>query len=130
MRRLVLTFALPMVLLSACGGYTAKDGPSPQPESGIRGTVVLGPNCPVEIAGSPCPDRPWQGKVQAFTLEGALVNEVSTDKEGAFVLPLEPGTYNLIPYTLDGPPTAKMQQVTVKSATFTVVTLQVDTGIR
>ena len=119
-----------MLLLSSCGGFAAKDGGSSQPHSGARGSVVLGPSCPVEIAGSPCPDRPWQGKVQAFTLEGRLAREVNTDERGAFELPLEPGTYNLIPYTLDGPPNAKMQQVTVRSGTFTDVTLQVDTGIR
>ena len=104
MRRLLLTFAIPMLLLSSCGGFDAKDGGSSQPHSGVRGSVVLGPNCPVEIAGSPCPDRAWQGKVQAFTLEGRLVREVNTDEQGALSFLLSPGPTNLIPYTFDGPP--------------------------
>ena len=131
MKRPILALAVPMLLLVACSSYSAVDvPPSPMPDSGVRGTVVQGPNCPVEIAGSPCPDRPWQGKVQAFTLTGALVRETGTNTNGEFELPLEPGTYDLTPYTLDGPPTAKMQRVTVTSHAFLSVTLQVDTGIR
>jgi hypothetical protein len=125
MRRLVPAIAVPILLLS-CG-----HGPvGGLPNSGVRGDVVLGPTCPVEIAGSPCPDRPWQGTVQAFTLSGALVRDASTDAQGAFELPLDPGTYDLIPYTPQSPPTAKMQRVTVTSGAFVAVTLQLDTGIR
>jgi hypothetical protein len=129
MRRLDLVLTIPILLLISCS-HTSIDGPSGTPDSGVRGTVLLGPNCPVEIAGSPCPDRPWQGKVQAFTLQGSLVRDVSTDKKGAFELRLGPGIYNLVPYTFDGPPTAKMQRVTVTPGAFVTVTLQVDTGIR
>jgi hypothetical protein len=127
MRRSLL--ALTMLLLAACA-HTQGDGPSRMPGSGARGTVVFGPNCPVLVAGSPCPVRPWQGKVQAFTVRGAFVRDTTTDQGGAFELPLDPGTYDLIPLTPDGPPTAKMQRVRVTAGTFVSVTLQVDSGIR
>jgi hypothetical protein len=125
MRRSLCAVAL--VLLVACA-QASSDGPSPA--SGARGTVVFGPNCPVVVAGTPCPDRPWQGKVQAFTVRGAFVRDTATDRDGSFELPLGPGTYDLIPLTPDGPPTAKMQRVTVTAGNFVSVTLQVDSGIR
>jgi hypothetical protein len=127
MRRSLL--ALAMLLLAACA-YTQGGGSSPTPGSGARGTVVFGPKCPVMVAGSPCPDRPWQGKVQAFTVGGAFVRDATTDQDGAFEMPLDPGTYDLIPLTPDGPPTAKMQRVTVTAGSYVPVTLQVDSGIR
>ncbi len=46
--------AAALLLLAACA-HTPGDGPSPMPGSGARGTVVFGPNCPVVVAGSPCP---------------------------------------------------------------------------
>jgi hypothetical protein len=125
MRRSLCAAAL--VLLVACA-HTSSDGSSPA--SGARGTVVFGPNCPVVVAGTPCPDRPWQGKVQAFTVGGAFVAETTTDQEGAFELPLDPGTYDLIPLTPDGPPTAKMKRITVTAGSLVSVQLQVDSGIR
>jgi hypothetical protein len=130
MRRLIPALAVPVILLVACSSKGPIDGPSPQPGSGVRGQVVLAPSCPVEIVGSPCPDRAWQGKVQAFTPTGILVREASTNAGGAFEMPLDPGTYDLIPYTLEGPPTAKMQRIKVTPHAFLTVTLHVDTGIR
>jgi len=129
MRRITLAIAIPTLLAVACAHGPA-GGPPPVPSSGVRGNVVLGPTCPVEIAGSPCPDRPWQGKVQAFTLTGASAGEVSTDAQGAFELPLDPGMYDLTPYTPDSPPTARAQRITVPPGAFLTVTLQVDSGIR
>ena len=129
MKRLVLALTIPVLLLGGCA-RTSVDRPSPTPVSGVRGTVLFGPNCPVVIAGTPCPDRPWQGTVQAFTVDGTLVRDTTTNAQGAFELPLDPGTYDLMPLTPDGPPTAKLQRATVAAGAFTTVTLQVDSGIR
>src|SRR5437867_3953854 len=54
-------------------------------DTGVRGTVMLGPLCPVEVAGSrtPCPDQPVNGFVTASD-EGGEVARVHTDVIGRF----------------------------------------------
>ena len=98
-------------------------------DSGVRGVVLLGPSCPVEREGSPCPDTPFVGKVRAVG-EGVEV-ETDTDDRGAFTVRLEPGTYTM-QAVVDGggPPTAAPLEVSVRAHEFTDVTLTVDTGIR
>ena len=127
MKRWVLMLWVIASVSTACGNG---QGPSSTPDSGIRGRVTYGPLCPVVQAGSPCPDRPWQGKVQAFTSDGTLAGDAETDQRGAFTLPLEPGTFVITPWTPDGPPTAKSRNVTVVAGAFVQVALQVDSGIR
>jgi hypothetical protein len=101
------------------------------PGSGVRGTVTFGPLCPVERVGSPCPDRPWRGNVKAQFTNGTLVRQVPTDAAGAFILPLDPGTYDILPAIQeDSMPNVKMQRVTVTEGSFATVTMQVDSGMR
>jgi hypothetical protein len=99
--------------------------------SGVEGTVTYGPLCPVAQAGSPCPDRPWQGKVQALGTDGVtIIGTVSTDKAGAFSIDLPPGGYFVTPITPDGPPSTKLRRLTVTEGAYTSVELSVDSGIR
>jgi hypothetical protein len=113
------------LILAACGGSSQGDG-----SSGITGHAVAGPQCPVQIQGSPCPDAPWQGTVVATDASTGDEFTVETDADGRFRLALEPGTYELSIRSDTSPPFAKPQQVTVHAAAFTDVTLTVDTGIR
>ena len=53
-----------------------------RPVGTVRGTVLSGPRCPVVVAGSPCPDRPWIGEVSASTLDGEVVSSVQTGATG------------------------------------------------
>jgi hypothetical protein len=130
MRRAVLPLSVMVLILVSCAAGSGSGSPTP-PRSGVRGTVVYGPLCPVERVGSPCPDRPWQGNVEARRTDGTLVSEVSADAAGAFVLPLDPGTYDVGAVTpQDGMPNAKAQRVTVNVGSFVTITLQVDSGIR
>jgi hypothetical protein len=122
-KRIALVVAL---TLAACGGADAGDGTA---SSGIRGRALAGPQCPVEIAGSPCPDLPWQGTVIAIGASGEE-HAVTTDAEGRFELALEPGTYEVSIDAASSPPFAKPQTVTVEVGAFTEVTVSVDTGIR
>jgi hypothetical protein len=99
--------------------------------SGVRGVVIAGPQCPVEQIGSPCPDQPYAGTVRVSTLDGSVVAEVETDREGGFRIPLDPGRYVLVVVVPGGgPPTATPQPVRVDEGRFTPVELHVDTGIR
>ena len=104
-------------------------------DTGVRGTVMLGPLCPVEVVGTPtpCPDQPVNGIVTASD-EGGEVARVHTDVVGRFEMPLDPGTYTVV-VVLDndsggGPPTPIPQTVVVRQGSFTEVNLEVDSGIR
>jgi hypothetical protein len=121
-----------MVLLLALGAWSCgtKSNGGGAGTSGIQGVVLAGPRCPVAIAGSPCPDRPFPGTVLA-TRTGGGSSQVKTDDQGRFRLALEPGTYVVtLMLSNTGPPTAKPVSVTVIQGKFTQVTLAVDTGIR
>ena len=111
--------------LAACGGEGAGDG-----TTGIRGQVLTGPQCAVEMAESPCPDLPWEGTVVATDTASGEEFTVTTDAEGRFELTLAPGTYEVSVDVGSAPPTVDPQTVTVDSSAFAVVDLFVDTGIR
>ena len=123
MKRFALVLAAAAV--ASCGGNGAGDG-----TSGIRGQALAGPQCPVEIQGSPCPPLPYQGTVVATDTKSGAEYTVEADAEGRFELPLEPGTYEVSIVSDRSPPFAKPQTVTVQAGSFAEITVSVDTGIR
>ncbi|HWL89943.1 MAG TPA: carboxypeptidase-like regulatory domain-containing protein, partial [Actinomycetota bacterium] len=110
---------------ASCGGDGAGDG-----ASGIRGRALAGPQCPVEVQGSPCPDLPYEGRVIATDVETGEAFTVQTDSQGRFELSLEPGTYEVSIVTESSPPFAKPQTVTVEPGSLAEIVVSVDTGIR
>jgi hypothetical protein len=125
----VQRIALVLVALAvvACGadGEGSGDG-----TSGIRGRAVAGPQCPVEVEGSPCPDLPYEGIVVATDADTGEAFTVETDAEGRFELALAPGTYEVSIESESQSPFAKPQTVTVEQGVFAQITVSVDTGIR
>ncbi|MGH2641911.1 MAG: carboxypeptidase-like regulatory domain-containing protein [Actinomycetota bacterium] len=117
---------LVIVILAACGDGTG-DGNG---ASGIRGRALAGPQCPVEMAESPCPDLPWEGTVVATQTDSGETFTTSTDADGRFDLSLAPGTYEVTIDAASTPPTAELQTVTVEEGSFTEIEVFVDTGIR
>ncbi|HVF07381.1 MAG TPA: hypothetical protein VNC60_02295 [Actinomycetota bacterium] len=90
-----------------------------------------GPQCPVVVEGSPCPDLPWQGIVRISTTGGDLVEEASTTADGRFEVALGPGEYIASAvFEPAGVGSATPTTVTVDAGAWTEVTLSVDTGIR
>ncbi len=116
---------LAVVAVASCGGASAGDG-----TSGIRGQALSGPQCPVEVQGSPCPDLPYEGTVIVTDTESGEEFTVKTDSEGRFELSLEPGTYEVSIVSETSPPFAKPQAVTVEPEGFVEIVVSVDTGIR
>ena len=114
------------IVLVACG-----KGGAAQPGTGIRGSVSIGPQCPVEQANSPCPDRPFEGDVRATATDGSTTT-ASTDARGLFSMNLDPGTYEVVALTTNGggPPTAIPQTVVVSDGAYTSIALELDSGIR
>jgi hypothetical protein len=103
--------------------------PASAPSGGIEGRVTIGPACPVEVVGSPCPPGAWSGTVRATASEGS-VHDATAGEDGSYALPLSPGTYTVAP-VVDGagPPSAKPVRVTV-GTTMQHLDLQLDSGIR
>jgi hypothetical protein len=117
-----------LLLLVACAGR----GPSSSRESGIRGTVLLGPTCPVETLESPCPDRPLADVEIRVLRGGDVVATVRSDGEGRFAVALDPGRYEVQAVVEEGGPgmSAKPVDVVVTSGVFNEVNVPVDSGIR
>jgi hypothetical protein len=130
MRRLPLVSLLVLLLLTACASDGGDEAAS---SSGVRGQVLLGPTCPVEQEGSPCPDEPVGGvEVRALTDREAIA-QTTSGEDGRFELELPPGRYTLeAVVAADGGPGmfAKPVAVTVTGGTFVEVVVPVDSGIR
>ena len=117
-----------LLFLVACAGRDA----STTGDSGIRGTVLLGPTCPVETVENPCPDRPL-ADVEIHVLQGGdVVATVRSDGDGRFEVALDPGQYLVQAVVEPGGPgmSAKPVDAPVRSGEFTDVNVPVDSGIR
>lgn len=128
---LLVVFALS--LLAGCGPEE-RGTASPSPtslNSGIRGTVLLGPTCPVQQAdATPCL-APYAAKLVITDSQGAVVGEVTSGADGNFQIALAPGDYVIQPTAGDGGlPSALPQGVTVAPDQFIDVEIDYDTGIR
>ena len=123
MRRLPVLLLLAAV---ACGNGSAGDS-----GSGIEGRVTIGPQCPVEQMGSPCPDAPYEALI-TVTRDGDTVEQTQSRADGTFRIPLPPGTYSVVAGPVDGSsmPFGRQVEVVVTPGTLTHVDLSVDSGIR
>jgi hypothetical protein len=117
------------VALFACAG--GSDDVSTRGSQGIRGTVLAGPQCPVETAGSPCPPEPASRVRVEIRRAGDLVAEAVTDPRGEFSADVDPGTYQLqAAPDQQGFVASKPVTVVVRDGAYTNVDVTVDTGIR
>jgi hypothetical protein len=115
-RRLVLTAAV-AVVLSACS--------APAPGSFVLdGRVDLGPLCPVERAGSPCPVPPgaFTG-VEVVATSDEAEQRASVAADGSFRLTLSDGSWTVTS-------TAGMSCTPVTASASGIIVIACDTGIR
>lgn len=74
-------------------------------ETGVRGTVIAGPTCPV-VSDPPdpdCADRPVAGAVLVIVDgTGGEVARVTSAEDGSFAVALAPGSYRVVPQPVDG----------------------------
>ncbi|MEA3199097.1 MAG: hypothetical protein QOE90_525 [Thermoplasmata archaeon] len=125
-----------LALVLALAGCLSAPAPAPSTSgSGIFGTAMLGPTCPVERAppDPACADRPFAGNLTVTSADGATsLARFVTRADGTFNVTLAPGTYairgaenpNGLPRCAsDGP-------FTVRAGAWTEVNVSCDTGIR
>lgn len=135
---IVVAVAAALLATAACsasGAYhavapaIARDGEEGT-GSGVQGRVTVGPTCPVERIGSPCPDRPYQTTVVALDASGNEVARTASGPDGAFELELEPRSYVLTELVPGVFPRPSRTPVAVQAGRYTQVTLRLDSGIR
>jgi hypothetical protein len=123
-----LVLGIVALALAGCGGKRAEHfGPS----SGIEGTVLLGPLCPVERADSPCPDKPIAAEISVKAESGQGFADGRSDADGHYRIDLPPGVYTVTARGMGQSfQVGKAVSVTVLSGEFTHLDLMVDSGIR
>jgi hypothetical protein len=135
MRRLrsALAIALVAVLVIGCSEIGIVEE-TPVAPSGIRGTVLLGPTCPV--SATPGDDNPvpcvtaYAAHLVVLDSESAVVARVTSGADGKFQLDLAPGEYVVTPASgSDTYPIAQPVSVTVLAGTYVDVEINYDTGI-
>ncbi len=109
--------------------------PRPSPTSGIMGTVLLGPTCPVERdpPDPQCADKPYQASLVVTTPDGArIIAKFSSDTAGKFKVSVPPGTYAIRSADTNTiyPRCSSTGDIIVKANAFTNIPVSCDTGIR
>ena len=104
----------------------------PAPESGIEGSVTLGPICPVQSDLLPCPDRPYQATLVFLDAQGREAARATSGSDGRYRVALQAGRYTVLPLAPgSGPyPRASAVDATVVAGFVTIVNIAYDTGIR
>lgn len=104
-------------------------------ESGISGTVLLGPTCPVirDPPDSECSDKPYATALVLTTSDQArVIKEFRSEESGKFSVQVDPGEYairsaaasNILPYC------SSSGAIKVNASAYTQTTVHCDTGIR
>ena len=118
-----------VLTIAACGSGDASPSPSTA-ASGIRGTVVLGPTCPVQHAGaSPCL-TPYPATLVVTDSDDRQVARTTARADGSFEVILPPGEYVILPRPGNPFPQAQPLDVTVVPGQFAEVQINYDTGVR
>lgn len=116
-------------------GKTFVEQINSEQESGIRGTVLLGPTCPVvkEPPDDECADKPYETTLVVTTSDQArVIKEFHSDASGKFSVQVPPGEYairssaaaNVLHYC------STNDTVKVNANEYTETTVNCDTGIR
>lgn len=133
--RLVLAGLAALVLIAGGCDEPPGAGPSgtPTAPSGIRGTVILGPTCPVGEPGSTDPINcltPYAAQLVILDGQNEVAGRITSGDDGRFEIALAPGDYVITPIGGDPYPIAQPVAVVVTAGEFTEVQVNYDTGIR
>lgn len=121
---------------AACPGSAAASttGGSILPyNSGVQGTVSLGPTCPVErVPPDPsCADKPYAAAVVVYRVNSQSVFLMgNSNADGAFKFSLPPGSYTLKAISGNVFPRCTPVNVEVPASGYASIAISCDTGIR
>ena len=132
---LLVFTALVACVATACGdiGISAT---TPAPPSGIKGTVILGPTCPVvgePGSFNPVPSAcltPYAAQMVVLDDENKVVAHIASSGDGTFKVDIAPGDYIVTPASNESYPIAQPVSVTVVPGQYVTVQINYDTGIR
>jgi hypothetical protein len=125
-----LVLALAVSLLAGCGDQRPA---TDRDDSGVAGTVYLGPQCPVETERDSCDDEPAADSRVTIALErpgdsgGDVVARTTTAVDGSFRVAVAPGTYVV---TADAGMSCDVVDARVVAGAYSKVDISCDTGIR
>ncbi len=138
LRQPALVLALIGAAALALAGCDPPPNGSPVPSSfapsGVRGTVILGPTCPV--GGEPGATdpvlclTPYSAQLVVLNEQNEVVARVTSDADGRFEITLPPGNYLITPLGGDPYPSAQPVSVLVRPGEYLEVQVNYDTGIR
>jgi hypothetical protein len=127
--------ALALLAFMACGSHHSPTEPVVSVLGRLSGMVTIGPNCPVEQPGVPCPPSPEayaQRKVLVYDAQHSqLLHTVDIDSQGLYLIDLSPATYVVdlkkvgIDRSGDVP-----ASVTIHANAVTTLNISIDTGLR
>lgn len=122
---------------TACAGEsassTAGDSPVSSHGSGVRGSVSLGPACPVmrEPPSPQCADKPYATAIIVYHAGSSSALIVgNSNEDGTFAFKLPPGSYTLAAVGGKVFPRCVETNVVVPANGYASTTISCDTGIR
>lgn len=104
----------------------------PPPGSGVLGRVTLGPLCPVQQLGVPCPDEPFSAALVVLDAANVQVASAVSGTDGRYAIALEAGPYTMVPFNSPQSPFPFAGPVAfeVLSGQWLTLDISYDTGIR
>jgi len=130
MKRISLLLVAVALAVTACAD-AAIVGTSGKGAAGIQGKVLLGPMCPVQQVGSPCPDKPIEADITVTDSDGKTVATGHSHADGTYRISLLPGSYTVTAKRPGGGfGFGKPVTVNVSDGTDVQLNLLVDSGIR
>jgi hypothetical protein len=125
--KVIATFVA-AIALAGCGETGGSAGSS---GSGIRGRVVIGPTCPVQVVGEHCADKPYATDLRVIESgTGERVATTSSGGNGRFAVALPAGRYRLEARGSAALPQAAPVEVVVPPHRYATTTIRFDSGIR
>lgn len=120
-----------VALQAGCGSSEPAQDGGASGDSGVDGTVTVGPTCPgPSILGDTrdCSEPLATGLRVVDSSTGVEVAETASDDQGHFRVGLAPGKYTIT--TVDGSLLATPVEVTVQSQRYSETDVLVDSGVR